>query len=122
MPVDFEQYSPEDGRIDLAEGTNARRLLSFLLNHQGVGFTPAELHDQTDIPRGSISPTLARLERAGLVRHKGDYWAAEDDDRIAAASAAVLGLTSVTDASSNDWYGENPGWSDELSDLSDDEE
>ena len=122
MPVDFEEYTPEDGRIDLTEGTNAHALLSFLVEHSGVGFTPAELHEQMDIPRGSVNPTLARLERAGLVRHKGDYWAAADDDRLAAASAAVLGLEAVHDAHSDDWYGQNPGWDADLTDLRDDEE
>jgi predicted transcriptional regulator len=122
MPVDFEKYSPEDGRIDLAPGTNARALLSFLLENPGVGFIPTELHDQTDIPRGSVNPTLARLERAGLVRHKGDYWAAADDDRIGAATASVLGLTSVAETYDDDWYARNESWSDDLDDLSDDEE
>lgn len=121
MPVDFEKYSPEDGRIDLTPGTNARVLLAFLLENPEVGFTPAELHDQTDIPRGSINPTLARLERAGLVRHKGDYWAAADDDRIAAAAASVIGLTAVAETYDGDWYARNEGWSDDLADLSDDE-
>ena len=122
MPVDFEEYAPEDGRIDLTEGTNAHTLLSYLAEHPDVGFTPAELHEQTNVPRGSINPTLARLERAGLVRHKGDYWAAADDDRLAAASAAVLGLQAVHDAHSGDWYAQNPGWADDLDDLSDDKE
>ena len=81
MPVDFETYSPENGRIDLGEGTNARAILSVLLEHPGVGFTPAELHEQTGVARGSVGPTLSRLEDAGLVRHKGDYWAVAEDDR-----------------------------------------
>ena len=121
MPVDFEKYSPEDGRIDLTPGTNARTLLAFLLENPGVGFTPTELHDQTDIPRGSVNPTLARLEQAGLARHKGDYWAAADDDRIASATASVLGLTAVAETYDDDWYARNEGWSDDLDDLSDDE-
>lgn len=121
MPVDFEEYFPEDGRIDLTAGTNARTLLSFLLEHQGVGFTPAELHGQTGIPRASVNSSLGRLERAGLVRHKGDYWAAEDDDRIAAATASVLGLAAVTETYDDDWYAHNEGWSDDLDDLSDEE-
>jgi hypothetical protein len=116
MPVDFERYKPEDGRIDLTEGTNAYTLLSFLVEHPDVGFTPAELHEQTGVPRGSINPTLARLERAGLVRHKGDYWAAADDDRLAAASAAVLGLQAVHDAHSDDWYAQNTDWADDHDD------
>lgn len=122
MPVDFEEYAPDDGRIDLTERTNAHTLLSFLIEHPGVGFTPAELHEQTDVPRGSINPTLARLERGGLVRHKGDYWAAADDDRLVAASAAVLGLEAVHAAHSDDWYAQNQGWADDRDDLGDDEE
>lgn len=122
MPVDFEDYSPDDGRIDLAEGTNARRLLTLLLEHPGVGFTPAELAERTDVARGSVNPTLARLERAGLVRHKGDYWAAVEDDRLAAASAAVLGLDAASEAHGDDWYADNPDWSEDLPDLSDGEE
>jgi hypothetical protein len=74
------------------------------------------------LPRGSVSPTLARLERVGLVRHKGDYWAAADDDRLAAASAAVLGLGSVAERHRDDWYGQHEGWADELEDLGEDGE
>jgi len=117
MPVDFETYTAEEGRIDITDGTNAHALLVFLLEHRGVGFTPAELHEQVGLPRGSVSPTLARLEQVGLVRHKGDYWAAADDDRLAAASAAVLGLESVAERYRDDWYGQHEGWADELEDL-----
>lgn len=78
------------------------------------------LHDQTDIPCGRINPP-APLERAGLVRHKGDYWAAADDDRIAAATASVLGLAAVAETYDDDWYARNEGWSEDLEDLSDEE-
>ena len=80
-----------------------------------------ELHDQTDILRASINPTLARLERAGLVCHKRDYWAAADDDHIAAETASVIGLAAVADTYDDDWYTRNEGWSDDLDVLSDDE-
>lgn len=121
MPVDFDTYSPDDGRLDLTEGTNAHELLSVLLEHPGVGFTPAELHERTGVSRGSINPTLARLERFGLVRHKGEYWAAAEDDRLAAASAAVLGLETVSEAYSDDWYAQHPDWADELPDVSEED-
>lgn len=122
MPVEFDTYSPDDGRLDLTEGTNAHALLSFLLEHPEVGFTPAELHERTGVARGSINPTLARLEQAGLVRHKGEYWAAAEDDRLAAASAAVLGVEAAAEASSDDWYARNPGWADDLPDRREDED
>lgn len=121
MPVDFEAHSADEGRIDLTEGTNAYRLLSFLLEHPGVGFTPGELHERTGVARGSINPTLSRLERAGLVRHKGSYWAAAEDDRLAAASAAVLGIQTATSTHDEDWYAQNPDWADELQDLSEED-
>ncbi len=57
MPVSFERYTPEDRRIDLTEETNAPTLLSFLVEHPDVGFTPAELYEQTNVPRGTINPT-----------------------------------------------------------------
>lgn len=121
MPVDFDTYTPDQGRLDLSEGTNAASILALLLEHPDIGFTPAEISEQTGIPRGSINPTLARLEAAGLVRHKGDYWAAAEDDRLAAASAAVLGIKAASETHADDWYARNPGWADELPDLSDEE-
>jgi DNA-binding Lrp family transcriptional regulator len=92
MPVDFERHEPGDPRVDLADGTNARRLLEFLLKTPTVGYTPAELAEETGVPRGSVGPTLKRLEAVGLVRHKEPYWAAVEDDRIAAATAAFIGV------------------------------
>ncbi|AUX09403.1 TrmB family transcriptional regulator [Halalkaliarchaeum desulfuricum] len=118
MPVDFETHEPGNPRVDLSEGTNARRLLEFLLKTPTVGYTPAELAKETGIPRGSIGPTLKRLESVGLVRHKEPYWAAAEDDRIAAATAAFLGVEAVADTYSDDWYAENDGWAEELPDLS----
>lgn len=117
MPVEFDDYSEDTPRVDLSEGTNANELLTVLIQNPGIGFTPAELHETTGIPRGSINPTLKRLEDADLVRHKGDYWAAAEDDRLAAASASVLGHEAVSETNSDDWYGKNPGWADDLPDL-----
>ena len=122
MPVDFETHEPGNPRVDLSEGTNARQLLVFLLEYPDVGYTPVELADETGIPRGSIGPTLQRLETAGLVRHKEPYWAAVEDDRIAAATAAFLGIETVASTNSDDWYAQTDGWAEELPDLSDEEQ
>ena len=119
MPVDFETHEPGDPRVDLSEGTNARRLLEFLLETPTVGYTPAELAEETGVPRGSVGPTLNRLEAAGLVRHKGPYWAAVEDDRIATATAAFIGAETAAATYSDDWYAQNQEWDKELPDLSD---
>jgi len=97
-------------------------LLAFLLQTPTVGYTPAELAEETGIPRGSIGPTLQRLEAAGLVRHKEPYWAAAEDDRTAAAAAAFLGVKAAGATYDDDWYAQNDGWADELPDISDEEQ
>lgn len=121
MPVDFETHEPGNPRVDLLEGTNARRVLEFLLETPTVGYTPAEIAEETGVPRGSVGPTLNRLEAAGLVRHKESYWAAPEDDRIAAATASFLGIETAAATYGDDWYAQNDGWADELPDLSDEE-
>lgn len=121
MPVDFKTHEPGGPRIDLSEGTNARRLLEFLLQSPGVGYTPAELAQETEVPRGSVGPTLNRLEAAGLVRHKEPYWAAAEDDRVAAATAAFIGVETAASSYSDDWYARTEGWDEQLPDLGDED-
>lgn len=118
MPVNFDQHKPGGGRVDLSEGTNARALIEFLLQHPNIGFTQGELAEETGIPKGSVGPTLKRLKKAGMVRHKEPYWAAAEDDRIAAAAAAVLGINAADASFSDDWYAQNDGWEEEYPDLS----
>lgn len=116
MPVAFDTYDPEDPRVDCAADTNAGRILAFLLSTPGVGYTPGELAAATDVPRGSVGPTLDRLADAGLVRHKEPYWAAVEDERLTAGIAAVLGIEAA--AETDDWYARNEDWADDLPDLS----
>lgn len=102
MPVRFDEYDPDKGRMDLSEGTNAHTILAFLAKHPEMGFAPKEIHEETGINRGSVGVTLSRLENRGLVRHKGDVWTIGDDDRLAAQGAVyVASSASVTD----DYYG-----------------
>ena len=92
MPVEFEEYDPEETSLRLEEGSNAHEILSFLLENPNEGYTPKEIHEATGIPRGSVGTTLARLRENGLVRHKEPYWAVERDDRIAVYAGSVLSL------------------------------
>lgn len=117
MPIEFDSYDPEQGRLDLSEGTNARTVLSFLAAHPESGFTPKEIHEATGIPRGSVSPTLQRLREWELVRHKGEYWAIAEDDRLGAYAAMVEGVETTSERHGDDWYGRTEGWADDLPDL-----
>lgn len=73
------------------------------------------------VARGSVCPPLNRLETAGLVRHKEPYRAAPEDDGIAAATAAFIGVETVASTDGDDWYARNDGWAEEVPDLSDEE-
>lgn len=115
MPVTFDEYDPDRGRIDLSEGTNAHAILSFLADHPDLGFTPKEIHERTDVPRGSVGTTLGRLQEHGLVRHRGDYWAIAPDDRLAAVEGLALSAAAMADR--DDWYGRTDDWADDLPDL-----
>jgi len=78
MPItieEFESTSPSELRKHGIDSTNAERVLTFLREHAGEAFTPAEIRVETAVPRGSVCVVLSRLEDRGLVRHRGHYWA-----------------------------------------------
>lgn len=103
MPVQFDEYDGETGRMNLSEGTNAHTILAFLAEHPSQGYTPKEIAASTGINRGSVGPTLSRLEDRDLVRHKGEVWAIGKDDRLAAQGIAYIASSaSITD----DYYNE----------------
>lgn len=83
MPIDIDRFE-ERSEEDLRAGgeTNAEKLLRFLGSHPDRAFTPREIHEATDVPRGSVGVVLSRLEEQALVRHRGDYWAIEDRDDL----------------------------------------
>lgn len=108
MPVDFQSYDPDNGDtgFQLTEDSNAYTILEFLAEHPDTGFTPKEISEHTDVPRGSVGTTLARLEERKLVEHKEPYWAIGDDDRLAAYEGILGGLEAIEDRHGDDeWEG-----------------
>ena len=95
MPVQFDAYDENKGAIDLDEGSNAHTIVSFLAEHPAQGLTPKEIHEATDIPYGSIGPTLKRLEERGLVRHKAPYWAIGDAENLATYAAMESTIAAI---------------------------
>lgn len=107
MPVDFEAYTPsEDDGIRPVEGSNAYTILRFLASHPGTGFTPKEVTEATGLPRGSVGPTLSRLEEHDLVRHKEPYWAIADEDRLGAYAAMLHGIEAAGDRFGDEDWGD----------------
>lgn len=104
MPVQFDTYDEDAGRMDLSEGSNAHTILAFLAEHPDRGFTPTEIHEATGIAYGSIGPTLKRLEERALVRHKEPYWSIGHDDHL----ATYTGIRSTIEAIEERFGPEDP--------------
>lgn len=106
MPIDIEQFrsAPEE-ELRAGSPTNGERVLAFLSENADSAFTPSEIREATDVPRGSIGVVLSRLESNGLVDHRGEYWAIADTD-----DAAVTQTASVTARAATERFGdEDPG-------------
>jgi predicted transcriptional regulator of viral defense system len=102
MPIGIDRFEsgPEDA-LDLKEGTQPHTVLTFLATNDEQAFTQTEIHDATDIPRGSVGVVLSRLEDRGLVRHQGRYWAIAEDERLASYAAQQAASSEST---SDDYY------------------
>lgn len=109
MPVKFDEYETASGELDWAldPDSNAYQILSFLADHPETGFSPSEIHEATDIPRGSVGTTLRRLEERELVRHKEPYWAI-DTAGLEAHEAILRSLKAVETATTYDWGDADP--------------
>lgn len=98
MPIDIERF--EEGALDELQAsgqTNAEVILSFLASSPEKAFTAKEIHEATDVARGSVGVVLSRLEERGLVRHRGEYWAVADDEDIEETLTAMTTARAATD-------------------------
>jgi DNA-binding IclR family transcriptional regulator len=104
MPINIDRFDEEPTEaLNLQQGTQPYQILQFLAEHDDKAFTQTEIHEATDINRGSVGAVLSRLEDRGLVRHRGRYWAIGEDDRLASYAAQ----TQASSVSTNDdYYGE----------------
>jgi DNA-binding transcriptional ArsR family regulator len=112
MPIELDS---NDEVPPVRPDTNAHELLSVLLDHPEMGFTPKELGEMTDVPHSSVHKTLTRLREKGLVRKVDSYWAAAED--IASSRIAnVVSLKQIEAEYGDDAYG-NDNWAEDAPDL-----
>lgn len=105
MPIDIERFrSAPEAELTAGGPTNAERILSFLVANADRAFTPSEIREATDIPRGSIGVVLSRLEERQLVEHRGEYWAVADVD----GAVTTLTATGTARAASERFGTESP--------------
>ena len=96
MPIEREEFEKApDERLSVGTGTNADYVLSFLSDNPDKAYTIDEIHEATDVKKGSLGAVLSRLRERGLVKHRGKYWTIEEDDRLAGAAAAELAESEV---------------------------
>lgn len=99
MPIPKDEFRTIDDdatMVDLSRDTTQGAIYHFLLQHADEAFRQREIVEAVDVPQGSVGPTLARLERRGVVEHRGRYWAVADAEH-ATASAGLLGAASADD-------------------------
>lgn len=97
MPIRIDRFDESDEAELRAEGhTNAERVLAFLSANADHAFTPKEIHEATEIARGSVGVVLSRLEDRELVRHRGEYWAIGPDADV---DVTLSSLSTARDAS-----------------------
>jgi predicted transcriptional regulator len=113
MPIRIDSSGEDTPPVE--PDTNAHELLSVLLDHPGMGFSPKELAELTDVPHASVHKTLSRLQEKGLVRNVDSHWAITED--VAASEIAnVVSLQQIESEYGDDAYGDDD-WTDQVPDL-----
>lgn len=88
MPIEkseFERLPAE--ALELKADSQPYEVLMFLVENAEHAFTTSEIADETNIETSSARTVLHRLGERGLVVHKGRYWTAAEDDRLASYGA-----------------------------------
>jgi Mn-dependent DtxR family transcriptional regulator len=71
MPIDLRRHDPDDP-IAIRPETTKARVIELLYRDTNLGYTPAEIRTELDVPRGTVSGTLSRLQEEGLVGQTSD--------------------------------------------------
>lgn len=71
MPIDLREHNPDDP-IDIRPGTNKAAIIKLLYRDTNLAYTPAEIREALDLPRGTTSTTLSRLHDDGLIGKTSD--------------------------------------------------
>lgn len=94
MPITKDRFQGLDEDSPRPE-TNAEIILGFLVENDGYAFTMSEIAEETEIPRGSVGPTLKRLEDDGAVEHRANYWRVSDTHLASRSSVSHTATTAA---------------------------
>lgn len=97
MPVDLRRHTPDES-INVRPGTNEAEILKLLYTAPHLGYAPAEIGEQLDIPRGSTSTTLSRLLDKGYIGKTSDglYHGLSDSPHIRRFAQSLVKLDKIS--------------------------
>lgn len=81
MPVRLEDYNSE---IDLRPGTTRSEIVAYLYRNSEWGYSPQDIKEALDIPRGTATTTLKRLYDDGYLGKTNDgyYYALSEREDV----------------------------------------
>ncbi len=71
MPIDLRKHNPDDP-LSIRPETTKAKIVKLLYQDTSLGYTPAEIRDGLDLPRGTASGTLSRLHDEGFIGKTSD--------------------------------------------------
>lgn len=96
MPIDLRTHDP-DGPINIRPDTNKAKIIKLLYQNTNFGYTPAEVRQAVQLPRGSTSTTLTRLHNDGLIGKTSDglYHGLGDREDLQRFAQSLVSLDSM---------------------------
>ncbi|QKY15544.1 PaaX domain-containing protein [Halorubrum sp. CBA1229] len=93
MPVDLLKSDPYD-TINVRLGTNKAAIIKLLYQDTNLAYTPADIREVLDLPRGTTSTTLSRHYDDGLIGKTSDglYHGLESRDEVRRFARSLVQL------------------------------
>ena len=83
MPIDIDEFeAASENELREREKPLREAVIEFLAYNPGMAYSREEIQSSLEVDAINLLHQLSSLEREGVVRHKGRFWAiAEDHDQ-----------------------------------------
>ena len=80
MPIDIDEFeAASEEELQGREASLREAVVEFLAYNPSMAYSREELQSSLEVDAINLLHQLSVLEREGLVRHKGRYWAIAED-------------------------------------------
>ncbi|GEM_PF-5830423 len=86
------------------DGSVAARALALLRSRMGMAWRPVEIAEELDVDQRTLSPSLTRLRRRGLIEREKGHWYALEDREVAKRVASLVASSGAKEK----WGPEDP--------------